>query len=41
MKPPKTRLLIEADRLGHSIHEGRYMLDFQVGAIREFFGLEP
>jgi shikimate dehydrogenase len=40
MKPPKTRLLVEAERLGHPIQEGCHMLDFQVGAIWEFFGLK-
>lgn len=41
MKPARTRLLMEAEKLGHPIQEGRHMLDYQVGAIREFFGLQP
>jgi len=41
MKPAKTNLLIEAERLGYPVHEGRHMLDFQVAAIWEFFGLQP
>lgn len=41
MKPPKTRLLIEAEKLGHPIQEGRHMLDYQVSAIWDFFGLQP
>jgi shikimate dehydrogenase len=39
MKPPITRLLIEARRHGCEIQEGRYMLDNQVAAIWRFFGL--
>jgi shikimate dehydrogenase len=39
MKPPMTRLLIEARRHGCEIHEGRHMLDNQVPAIWNFFGL--
>lgn len=41
MKPPKTRLLVEAEKLGHPIQEGRHMLDCQVSAIWKFFGLQP
>jgi shikimate dehydrogenase len=39
MKPPRTPLLIEAERSGHPIQEGRHMLDFQVDALWQFFGL--
>lgn len=39
MKPPKTRLLVESEKLGHPIQEGRHMLDYQVNAIWEFLGL--
>ncbi|MCQ4630138.1 hypothetical protein GB927_008840 [Shinella sp. CPCC 100929] len=39
MKPPKTRLLAEAENLGHPIQEGRHMLDYQVEAIWNFFRL--
>lgn len=39
MKPPMTRLLIEAGRRGCAVHEGRHMLDCQVGAIWRYFGL--
>ena len=39
MKPPRTRLLVEAEKLGHPIQEGRHMLDHQGGAIWRFFGL--
>ena len=39
MKPPITRLLAEAARHGCRIQEGRHMLDSQVGAIWNFFGL--
>ena len=39
MKPPKTRLLIEAEAMSYPIQEGRHMLDCQVDAIWEFFGL--
>lgn len=39
MKPPKTRLLVEAERLGHPIQEGRHMLDHQVDSIWQFFRL--
>jgi shikimate 5-dehydrogenase len=39
MKPPRTRLLREAQKLGHSIQEGHHMLDNQVEAIWSFFGL--
>lgn len=43
MKPPVTRLLSEARKMGHPIQEGRHMLDFQVSAIWDFFdlGTEP
>ena len=39
MKPPITRLLLEARRRGCEIQEGRHMLDNQVAAIWKFFGL--
>lgn len=39
MKPPRTQLLIDAERTGHPIQEGRHMLDFQVDALWKFFGL--
>jgi shikimate dehydrogenase len=39
MKPLRTRLLREAQQRGHSIQEGRHMLDNQVEAIWSFFGL--
>jgi len=39
MKPPITRLLVEAKRRGCEIQEGRHMLDNQVAAIWTFFGL--
>jgi shikimate dehydrogenase len=39
MKPPMTRLLIEARGRGCKIHEGRHTLDNQVGSIWKFFGL--
>jgi shikimate dehydrogenase len=39
MKPSRTRLLREAQKLGHSIQEGHHMLDNQVQAIWSFFGL--
>jgi len=39
MKPPRTRLLREAEHRGHVIQEGRHMLDNQVEAIWSFFGL--
>lgn len=39
MKPPRTRLLTEAERLGHPIHEGRHMLDAQAEALWEFLGM--
>jgi len=39
MKPPLTKLLLEADRKGCAIQEGRHMLDYQVGAIWQFLGL--
>lgn len=37
MKPPVTRLLIEAQKLGCRTHEGAHMLDGQIGAFVEFF----
>ena len=39
MKPPMTRLLLEAQRRGHPIQQGRHMLDSQVESIWRFFGL--
>jgi shikimate dehydrogenase len=39
MKPPRTRLLLEAARLGHPIHEGRHMLDSQAEALWRFLGM--
>jgi shikimate dehydrogenase len=39
MKPPLTRLLMEAQRQGLAIHAGRHMLDNQVESIWSFFGL--
>ena len=39
MKPPFTRLLMEAQRHGCAIHAGRHMLDHQVESIWSFFGL--
>jgi shikimate dehydrogenase len=39
MKPPRTKLLHEAEQLGHPIQEGHHMLDNQVEAIWSFFGL--
>lgn len=39
MKPPKTQLLRDAERLGHPIQEGKHMLDFQVESLSRFFGL--
>jgi shikimate dehydrogenase len=39
MKPPMTRLLIEARRRGCEIQQGRHMLDNQVAAIWKFFEL--
>lgn len=39
MKPPVTRLLIEAANHGCRIQEGRHMLDHQVDAIWNFFSL--
>lgn len=39
MKPPRTRLLIEAARRGHPTHEGRHMLDAQAEALWEFLGM--
>jgi len=39
MKPPLTRLLMEARRCGCGIHAGRHMLDHQVESIWSFFGL--
>ena len=39
MKPPFTRLLMEAQRRGCAIHAGRHMLDHQAEAIWAFFGL--
>jgi shikimate dehydrogenase len=39
MKPPLTRLLMEALRHGCEIHAGRHMLDNQVESIWSFFGL--
>jgi shikimate dehydrogenase len=39
MKPPRTKLLREAERRRHPIQEGRHMLDNQVEAIWSFFGL--
>ncbi|QRI66634.1 hypothetical protein JQ506_25175 (plasmid) [Shinella sp. PSBB067] len=41
MKPPRTPLLIEAEKLGHPTQEGRHMLDHQVNAIWDFFRLSP
>jgi shikimate dehydrogenase len=39
MKPPRTKLLREAERRGHPIQEGGHMLDNQVKGIWSFFGL--
>jgi shikimate dehydrogenase len=39
MKPPRTKLLCDAERRGHPIQEGRHMLDKQADAIWSFFGL--
>jgi shikimate dehydrogenase len=39
MKPPMTRLLLEARAHGCTIHEGRHMLDSQIPAMWKFFGL--
>jgi hypothetical protein len=39
MKPPRTKLLREAELRGHPIQEGRHMLDNQVETIWSFFGL--
>lgn len=39
MKPPRTRLLIEAQKRGCAIHEGRHMLDNQLEALWSYFGL--
>jgi shikimate dehydrogenase len=39
MKPPLTRLLLEAGQRGRAIQEGRHMLDNQVSAIWRFLGL--
>jgi shikimate dehydrogenase len=39
MKPPVTRLLVEAAKRGCRTQEGRHMLDSQVDAIWDFFGL--
>ena len=39
MKPPRTRLLLEAARLGHPIHEGRHMLNSQAEALWRFLGM--
>lgn len=40
MKPPVTRLLAEAARRGHPVHEGRHMLDGQVEAIAAFLAMD-
>jgi shikimate dehydrogenase len=39
MKPPCTRLLLEAKRRGCTVHAGRHMLDHQVESIWRFFSL--
>jgi shikimate dehydrogenase len=39
MKPPKTRLLLEAERRGMQIQPGAPMLDMQADLIWRFFGL--
>lgn len=40
MKPPTTRLLLEAERLGRRIHRGHHMLDNQVDLYAQFLGFE-
>lgn len=39
MKPPRTALLERTARHGCPTHEGRHMLDHQVQAYVDFFGL--
>ena len=39
MMPKTTRLLREAEARGHRIHHGTSMLEGQLGAMMEFFGL--
>jgi shikimate dehydrogenase len=39
MKPPRTRLLLEAARLGHPTHAGRHMLDAQAEALWRFLDM--
>ena len=39
MKPETTRLLTMAAARGYRTHQGRHMLDGQLGAMMEFFGL--
>ena len=39
MKPPCTRLLLEAKRRGCAVHAGRHMLEHQVDSIWTFFNL--
>lgn len=40
MMPKTTRLLREAEARGHRIHHGTSMLEGQLGAMMEFFGLD-
>lgn len=40
MKPPRTRLLAEAERLGHPTQEGRHMLDAQAEALWQFLEMD-
>jgi shikimate dehydrogenase len=41
MKPESTRLLTLAAARGCRVHQGRHMLDGQLGMMMEFFGLAP
>jgi shikimate dehydrogenase len=40
MKPPMTALLVAAAEAGHPIHQGRHMLDHQLGLMFDFLKLE-
>ena len=39
MKPPTTRLLAAAEKIGRPIHRGQHMLDHQVALYADFLGL--
>jgi len=39
MKPPLTALLEQARARGLAIHPGHHMMDGQIAAVAEFFGL--